>query len=68
MKKRKDQARGEFVTNERREAGMATVVIHVRGYLAHTKTPTSQDTPRTLGIVLLQGPRGVRSLMSEVPL
>ena len=41
---------------------------HLQGYLAHKKTPTPQDHQRTLGIALLQGPRGVRLIMSEVPL
>ena len=38
------------------------------GYLTHKKTPTPYDRYRVLGIVLLQGPRGVRFLISEVPL
>ena len=31
-------------------------------------SPPPQDHYRALGIVLLQGPRGARFLMSEVPL
>ena len=37
-------------------------------YLAHKKTPTPLAPPRTLGIALRWGPRGVRFLGSEVPL
>jgi hypothetical protein len=37
-------------------------------YLAHKKTPTSEDPPRTLGIGLRYGPKGMRFLVSEVPL
>ena len=40
----------------------------MQGYLAHKKTPTPLDRHRSLGMVLLQGPRGVRFLISEVPL
>ena len=40
----------------------------VQGYLAHKKPPPPQDFHRALGIVLLQGPKGARFLMSEVPL
>ena len=40
-----------------------------QGYLAHNKKPPPpKDPPRTLGNVLLQGPRAVRFLISEVPL
>ena len=38
----------------------------VQGYLAHKKPQPPLGTPR--GICLLQGPRGWRFLMSEVPL
>ena len=40
----------------------------VQGYLADTKTPPPQEFHRALGIVLLQGPKGARFLMSKVPL
>ena len=40
-----------------------------QGYLAHKKQqPPLEDHHRATGIVLLQGPRGVRFLMREVPL
>jgi len=39
-----------------------------QGYLAYKKPPPPSDHHRPLGIVLLWGPRGVRFLMSEVPL
>ena len=39
-----------------------------QGYLAYKKTPPHQDHHRLLGIVLLQGPRGMLFLMSEIPL
>jgi len=43
--------------------------VLLQGYLAHKKTPTHPwDPARTLGIGLRQGPRGVRFLISEVPL
>ena len=41
----------------------------LQGYLAHKKNRTPpKDGHRSLGMVLLQGPRGWRFLMSEVPL
>ena len=40
----------------------------IQGYLAHKKTPAPLDHHRALGIGLLQGPRGKRFIMSEVPL
>ena len=40
----------------------------LQGYLAHQKRPPPQDPPRTLPIGLRWGPRGVRFLVSEVPL
>ena len=40
-----------------------------QGYLAHKNTPPPpEDYYVTLGIVLLQGPRGLQFLMSEEPL
>ena len=40
----------------------------LQGHLAHKKTPTPLEPPRTLGTGLPQGPRGVRFLVSEVTL
>jgi len=40
----------------------------IQGYLADKKLPTPQDHHRSLGIVLLYGPRRKQFLMSEVPL
>ena len=40
----------------------------VQEYLAHEKRTVPQDNRRTLGIVLLQVPRGVLFLMNEVAL
>ena len=40
----------------------------LQGYLNHNKTPTPLGLHRALGIVLLQGIRGMRFLVSEVPL
>ena len=41
----------------------------LQNFLAHQKTPTSLGPPsKTLGVVLLQGPKGVRFLISKVPL
>ena len=40
----------------------------LQGYLAHKKQRPPQDHNRTLGIVLLQGPRSGGGLMREVPL
>ena len=40
----------------------------LQGYLAQKKRPPPKDPRRALGIVLLQGPRGRRFLMGEVPL
>ena len=40
----------------------------MEGYLAHEKPPLSEDHRMALGICLLQGPRGVRFLISEVTL
>ena len=42
--------------------------VSLQGYLAHKKTPTPLGPPRTLGIGLRYGPRGVRSFVSELPL
>ena len=39
----------------------------LQGYLAHKKTLTPQDPPRTLGIVLWQGPKGARRGTPVVP-
>ena len=41
---------------------------HLQGYLAHKKPPPPYYYLRALGIVLLQGPREWRFLMSDVPL
>ena len=35
---------------------------------SHKKTPTSLGSPRSLGMVLLEGPGGLQFLKSEVPL
>jgi hypothetical protein len=35
----------------------------IQGYLAHEKNPTPYDHPRSLGICLLQGPKGSRFLV-----
>ena len=43
-----------------------TVIL--QGYLAHKKQCPPSDLPRALRIGLLQGPRGGRFLVSEVPL
>ena len=40
----------------------------VQGYLAHKETPNPGHPPRTLGIGLRCGPRGVQFLISDVPL
>ena len=40
----------------------------LKGYLADKKQPPPYDQHKTLGIVLLQGPRRGVFLMSEVPL
>jgi hypothetical protein len=40
----------------------------LRGNFPIRKRPSPQEPPRTLGIGLLQGPRGVHFLVSEVPL
>ena len=40
----------------------------VQGYLAHQKPTPPRDHHRALGIGLLQGPRGGRFFLSEVPL
>ena len=45
--------------------GNASWLRGLQGYLAHHETPTPHDPPRTLGIGLQQGPRGVRFLLSE---
>ena len=45
---------------------MSATYIH--GYLAPKKKFTPPDPPRTLGIGLRLGLRGVRFLVSEVPL
>ena len=42
--------------------------LGVQGYLAYKKTPTPPGPPRSLGIGLRKGPRGVRFRVSEVPL
>ena len=47
---------------------LAIAWLSLQGYLAHKQTPTPLGLPRTLGIGLRQGPRGVRFLVSEVPL
>ena len=39
-----------------------------RGTSPIRKRPPSQDPPRTLGIGIRQGPKGLRFLVSEVPL
>ena len=39
-----------------------------QGYLPHKKMPPLQDFRRAPGLGLLQGPRGVRFLISEAPL
>ena len=43
-------------------------VWNLQGYLAHKKTPTPYDPFMALRIGLRWGPRGVRVLISEVPL
>ena len=40
----------------------------VQGYLAHKNRHPPRDSHGALGIGQLKGPRGVRFLMSEVPL
>ena len=40
----------------------------IQGYLASKKHPPPYDPPRTLGMGLRQGPRGVRFLISKVSL
>jgi len=43
-------------------------LVGIQGYLAHKKLPPPYDHRRALGIGLLQGPRRMPFLMSEVPL
>ena len=50
------------------QAGRQLVRYAAQGYLAHQKTPTPQDPPRTLGIGLRKSPNGMRFLVSEVAL
>ena len=40
----------------------------VQGYLAHEEQPPASEYHRTLGIVLLEGPRRGVFIVSEVPL
>jgi len=47
---------------------MTPLAWWVQGYLAHKKRTPPWDYHRALGTGLLQGPRGGRFLMSEVPL
>ena len=35
-----------------------TPQLYIQGFLAHKKTPTPEDPPRTPGIGLQEGPRG----------
>ena len=47
---------------------MARHRFTLQGYLAHEKAPIPLGTPRTLGIGLRKGPKGMCFLVSEVPL
>ena len=49
-------------------SGGVDLVFACRGTSPIRKPPSPYDPPKTLGIGLWQGPRGVRFLMSEVPL
>ena len=44
------------------------VIYRIQGYLAHKKHPYPWYHHMSLGIGLCEGPRGVRFLVSEVPL
>ena len=48
--------------------GSGSSLNGLQGYLAHDKTLTPLGLPQTLGTGLLQGPRGLHFLVSEVPL
>ena len=59
-------ARGQPQTRQAQEKCLKP--SEMQRYLAHKKPPPPWDRHRTLRIFLLQGPRGRRFLMSEVPL
>jgi len=55
-------------TLSRSKTGLHLPWCEMQGYLEHKKHPDPEDHRRALGIVQVQGPRGKRFLMSEVPL
>ena len=59
---------GEGLENCCSAPSRCSLPADLKGYLAHKKPPPPQDHHRPLGIVLLQGPRGLHFFMSEVPL